>query len=162
MCLKLNLKNIQVMKKSIIATGAAALLFFVGACCGCRSSKTPAHTLTSDSWQLVELGGGEKLASTDDDSYTITFDAAENRLFGCGDCNRYFGTYKEVDTRVLEMSPMGSTRMMCPNQTDEDKFFKMLSQVDSYTIDGDNLMLQKGGEVIAVFEAIPLISTQAE
>ena len=87
MCLKLNLKNIQVMKKSIIATGAAALLFFVGACCGCRSSKTPAHTLTSDSWQLVELGGGEKLASTDDDSYTITFDAAENRLFGCGDCN---------------------------------------------------------------------------
>lgn len=150
------------MKKSIIATGAAALLFFIGACCGCHSSKTPAHTLTSDSWKLVELGGGEKPASSGDDSYTITFDAGENRVFGCGDCNRYFGGYKEVGNRGIEMSQMGTTRMMCPDQENEDKFFDMLSQVDSYTIDGDNLMLQKGGDVIAVFEAIPLISTQAE
>ena len=67
-----------------------------------------------------------------------------------------------MDTRGLEMSQMGSTRMMCPNQEDEDKFFDMLSQVDSYTIDGDNLMLQRGGDVVAVFEAIPLISAQAE
>lgn len=152
----------MVMKKSVIACGAAALLFLVGACCGCRSSKTPAHTLTSDSWQLVELGGGEKLASSGDDSYTITFDAAESRVFGCGDCNRYFGGYKEVDNRGLEMSAMGSTRMMCPNQEAEDKFFDMLSQVDSYTVDGDNLMLQKGSDVVAVFEAIPLISSKAE
>lgn len=150
------------MKKSIIVAGAASLLFWVGSCCGCRSSKTPAHTLTSDSWRLVELGGGERLSSSDDDSYTITFDAAESRLFGRGDCNRYFGGYKEMGTRTLEMSHMGSTRMMCPNQEDEDKFLQMLSKADSYTIDGDNLMLQNGGEVIAVFEAIPLISSKAE
>ncbi|MDE7355744.1 MAG: META domain-containing protein [Rikenellaceae bacterium] len=149
------------MKKSIIMTGAASLLLLISSCCGCRGGKSVSHTLTSDSWKLVELGGGEKLAASNDDSYTITFvDGDESRVFGCGDCNRYFGSYKEEATHRLTFSHMGSTRMMCPNQEGEDKFFTALDKVDSYTIDGDNLMLQNNGDVVAIFEAIPLINVE--
>ncbi len=148
------------MKKSIIMTGAASLLLLVSSCCGCRGGKSISHTLTSDSWKLVELGGGEKLTASEDNSYTITFDGQEGRVFGRGDCNSYFGSYKEEPTRRLSFSHMGSTRMMCPNQAGEDKFMSALGKVDSYTLDGDNLMLQNNGEVVAIFEAIPLINVE--
>ena len=111
------------MKRSIIATGAASLLMLVGACCGCHSSKSQSRTLSGNSWRLVELSDGQKLAGSEEDSYTVTFDAAEGRIFGRGGCNSYFGGYKELPSHRLELSPMGSTRMMCPNQDDEDIFY---------------------------------------
>lgn len=148
------------MKKGIVAAGAAAFLLMLGSCCGCGKGKSLNHSLVSDTWKLVELNNGEKLTATNDDSYTITFDATEGRVFGRGDCNRYFGQYKEVETRRLEFSGMGSTRMMCPNQQDEDKFMQIINQADSYTLDGDNLMLQNDGKVIAIFEAIPVVKAE--
>lgn len=145
------------MRKSFLAFSALVIIMFVSSCCGCRSGKSLSHTLVSDSWKLVELEG-TAVNSDDPEAYTITFTTEDgNRLFGKGDCNRYFGSYTESGVRELSFSAMGSTKMFCPNQQREDQFLDMVQSVNSYTIDGDMLMLQKDGQVVGIMQAIPLI-----
>lgn len=144
------------MKKALTLSLIAALVAVLTSCCGCKGAKSKnPHFLNSHSWQVVEMD--KQKISTEEDSFTLTFDDKEHRIFGRGDCNRFFSGYTEQPTRKLEFSAMGSTKMFCPNQTTEDKFFSTLSAIDSYTIDGDMLMLQKNGEVVMIFQAIPLI-----
>lgn len=144
------------MKKVLTLSLIAAVVAILTSCCGCKGAKSKnPHFLNSHSWQLVEMNK-QKISATED-AYTITFDEKDHRIFGRGDCNRFFSTFEEQPVRKLEFSAMGSTKMFCPNQQQEDQFLKLLSEVNSYTIDGDMLMLQTNGEVSMIFQAIPLI-----
>ncbi len=40
------------------------------------------------------------------------------------------------------------------NQAREDAFLKMLLAIDSYSIDGERLMLIKSGDVLAIFDRV--------
>ena len=146
------------MKKLLQATLLISLVSLMTSCCGCRGAKSKnPHFLTSDSWKLTEMAGKAVERNAEEPrSYTITFDETDKRVSGMAGCNRFFATYEEIPVRKLKLGPIGSTRMMCPDMKQETAFLQMLEKTDSYTIDGDMLMLQKAGEVIAIFQAIPL------
>ena len=102
-------------------------------------------------WELVTLNG-EKVKLTDSDNVMfIQFDIAENRVNGRAACNRYFGNF-EIDGTKLKFSPMGATRMACPDLQKESEFFQMLDNVDSFTLQDNVLSFLSKGKVIATFK----------
>lgn len=125
---------------------AVAVVFTAVACCPCRKSKSPSLPLTGIEWKMTQMYG----TNIDSDNYRITF-GADGSAHGVGDCNRFTGSYTMKDGELKIGESLASTRMMCMNQAQEDKFLKMLGYADAYYVDGEKLMLIKNGEVISMF-----------
>ena len=132
-------------------TMAAALVTFVAAgCCPCKKyQKKYGKPLQETEWKMVQFNGRTFDAQ---DGYTVVF-GKDNRLSGVGDCNRLMGSYTADNDGVMKISQVASTRMMCPDQGQQNSFMQMLGSVDSYQMDGPLLILFSNGEMKAVFEA---------
>ncbi len=149
------------MKRLIYCCLFASLFGMLTACCGCRGAKSKnPHFLTTDRWLMTEMHG-KAVERTEENasSFAIVFDENKKQVSGIAGCNNFFGPYEETPVRKIKIGPLGATRMMCPNMEMETAFLQMLGETDSYTVDGDMLMLQKAGEVIAIFQATPLKPT---
>ena len=138
------------MKKltGILLAAGVALAF--ASCCNCGKMSARTGSLTGGEWQLAQIEG-RTFAATGD-AYTLNF-AADNRISGKGDCNRLTGTYaSDRNKGTLSFGPVAATRMMCPNQAQEDTFVKILGAIDAYKIDGRMLMLFADGELKMMLE----------
>ena len=73
---------------------------------------------------------------------SISF-AADGKVGGFGGCNRFFGSYTQQG-EDLSFSPLGATRMACPNgiMKIEQDFFSMLAKVRTAGIDTSALVLR--------------------
>ena len=141
------------MKKLRVLFVVALAVLFTASCCPCRKSKAPqSKSIVNTKWELVELQGKPVEAH---DNFFLTFNAEENRVSGRGDCNVLAGSYTSTEAGKLQMMNVASTRMMCPNQSEEDAFMQMLETIDSFKIDGDLLMLLNKGKLVAIFKSIP-------
>ena len=144
------------MKTTIKMMAIMALALFTTACCGCRKNKNTVP-LTGTEWKLSQLNG-EGVVS---ENYRMTL-SAEGKITGVGDCNRFNGNFtrragsSRVNGEFSVADNLVSTRMMCLNQAREDAFLKMLREADSYSIDGERLMLIKSGDVLAIFDRAPV------
>lgn len=125
---------------------AASVLVMAASCCPCRKSKSPSLPLTGVEWKLNQMYGTTIVS----DNYRITF-GADGAVAGVGDCNRFAGSFTMNVGSLKIGEHLAATRMMCPNQQQEDAFLRMLPQADSYHVDGRTLMLLCNGEVIALF-----------
>jgi heat shock protein HslJ len=126
-----------------------AVVALVTSCCNCRTQKSARIPLTGIEWKLSQLYG----ATINSENYRVTF-SADGQLAGVGDCNRFTGSYT-INVGELKVDDnLVSTRMMCLNQAQEDKFFGMLRAADAYYIDGTRLVLIKNGEVIALLDPV--------
>lgn len=115
-------------------------------------------TLDAHSWKVTEINGEN--ISSEEDLYTITFDKTENKFFGMGNCNRFFGIFSTTNKTQLKIENMGSTQMMCPDQTTEDLFFIIVNEIDSYQIEKNILLLKSKGSVKITLKAIPKIQVE--
>lgn len=126
-----------------------SLALLLGACCSSKS-------LVGTSWKLVSLYGKtiDRTNLPDTNSYTMTFakDGDDMRVNGMGDANRFFGEVEFEGCDRVEFDDMGSTKMMSPNQQQEDKFLTMFREALKYELKDGKLTLTNGSEVIAVFE----------
>ena len=137
------------MKILHIATAVAVAVLITG-CCACKKyQKKYGKPLETTEWTLVQVEGKSFDAG---DKYQVVF-GKDNRISGIGDCNRLTGSYTADDNGKMKISQIASTRMMCPDQTMENKFFDILQQIDTYQLDGKMLLLLRDGELVAVFEA---------
>lgn len=116
---------------------------------GCNSSKNMAK-LDGVKWELKTLNDREVKLTDNNSEVYIQFNGAEKKVNGRGGCNRFFGNY-EMDGDKLKFSPLGATRMACPDLALETEFFKALETVDTYSIKDGLLSLKSKGKVIAVF-----------
>jgi heat shock protein HslJ len=124
-----------------------AVVAMVTGCCNCRRQKSARIPFTGTEWKLTQLYG----TTINSANYRVTF-AADGTVAGIGDCNRFAGTYT-INVGALKVADnLVSTRMMCLNQGQEDKFLEMLRTADAYYIDGVRLVLINGGEVIALLD----------
>lgn len=134
------------MKRLILMFVAVAT--FVSCC-----KKQP--SLENTSWELIEINGVsvDRGSLDDSESYTLNFDkeVAIIKATGKGDANRFFANCEFEGICELEFENMGSTRMMSPNQQMEDVYFKMLDDVESYTVKENTLILKDDGKVISKF-----------
>src|SRR3989338_7423809 len=98
-------------------------------------SQTQNPVLGEWAWRRTDLSDGKKIATSDilqEGAYTINF--GENNLFtGSTDCNSFQGSYTWVDG-VLNIGPVSSTKVKCPNGSFEAEFLKQLSETTSYKI----------------------------
>jgi heat shock protein HslJ len=124
-----------------------AVVAMVTGCCNCRRQKSARIPLTGTEWKLTELYG----TTVNSDNYRVIF-AADGSISGIGDCNRFAGSYTINVGKLTVADNLVSTRMMCLNQTQEDKFLAMLRAADAYYIDGVRLVLIHSGEVIALLD----------
>ncbi len=110
--------------------------------------------LTGTHWVLKELKG-QKITWTNKVPF-LKFDQTEGRISGHSGCNSFFGKFK-ADKFNLEIGEVGATKMACfeDGRMDvETQFFAVFEQVDSYTIEGNTLILRMGKmPSLAVFEA---------
>lgn len=130
---------------SLLGITAAVL-----ACCPCRKSKSAAKNnlpLLETQWQLVRVNA---MNITPENNFTITFHQ-DKSVNGTGACNRFFGQYSTEGGKI-KIGPLGATKMMCHGIETEDAFFQMLDKIDTYTIDGNTLMLLYNGELLGVLE----------
>lgn len=143
------------MKNATILTLIISVsVLLLSSCCACRKGSPVIGNLEQDSWKLIEYAGKPISAS----GIVLTFNAAEKMINGTAPCNNFFASYSLFkEQNNIEIGPVGATRMACPDMDLEMKFTADLNHVVRLKIEGSNLlMLNAEGELIALFEAVPL------
>ena len=132
------------MKIVKFAMDVAVMAIVVVGCCPCKKyQKKYGKPLQETEWKMVQFNGRTFDAK---DGYTLVF-GKDNRLSGVGDCNRLMGSYTANNDGIMKISQVAGTRMMCPEQDQENSFIQMLGSVDSYQMDGPLLILLGNGEM---------------
>jgi len=121
-----------------------------------RLAKQPEPTLKETYWKLVELMG-QPVSDLPRDAYLILKEK-DQRVTGSGGCNGIGGSYETDNQFKLRFSQMVSTMMACIKGGDtERQFLDVLSKVDSYTIQGGMLQLNRARMApLARFEPVYL------
>ena len=134
------------------ATIVATTAVMTAACCPCRKAASDGADLSGTTWKAVmlDINGTNTTIAPDAEGYTFIIDGTS--FSGVADCNSYFGTITENKGKI-EVSNMGSTKAMCPNQEREDMFLQIIGSADGYSIEGDKLMLTQNGRARAIFKA---------
>ena len=92
-------------------------------------------------WKLIEIDGESVVTKQGQREMKLTLHTEENKVNGYGGCNSFFGTYA-LDADSLTFGPLAATRKYCADSMDqESQFFKLLSEVVSYAINGQVLHL---------------------
>lgn len=108
-------------------------------------------------WKLIELDG-KPVPALEREPHLI-LKAADGRVNGFGGCNGFTGSYTLDEARSrISFSRMASTMMACPAGMEvEGAFHAMLRRVDSYSLDGDRLTLNRARMApLARFQAVYL------
>ena len=125
------------------------LLVLLVAVTGCKSSDNSLTLLRAKEWQLKSMTENGKEVKNPQQIPTLVF-SDSSAVYGSAGCNRFFGNY-EMDGDKLKFSPLGATRMACPDLQLETEFFKALETVDTYSIKDGLLSLKSKDKVVAVF-----------
>jgi putative lipoprotein len=118
----------------------------------------PAANLSETYWKLSELNGTKiVMPASQTREIRIVLRADGTRVTGFGGCNQLMGSYQHTGS-TLRFAQMASSRMACasPLMELESKVLSMLDAVNAYRINGDQLLLLKGDQLVARFEAVYL------
>ncbi|MGH7674583.1 MAG: YbaY family lipoprotein [Gemmatimonadales bacterium] len=109
-----------------------------------RVSEGPGATtgLLGTAWRLEDLGGAGVI---DNVEVTLEFPEA-GKVAGKASCNRFFGT-AEVAGGSITLSPLGTTRMACPEavMNQEGKYLKALHDAERFALEGTALLVYSRG-----------------
>lgn len=118
--------------------------------------KQTENTIAERYWKLVELRG--KTVSPSANEPHMILKSEGNRVNGSGGCNRFTGQYALQTPDRIRFSGIASTMMACADgMAIEQEFLKTLEMADSYTLDGDHLVLNRARMApLARFQAVYL------
>lgn len=97
-------------------------------------------------WHLVTLEGAPFKATA-----TITF-PKRTQITGQGPCNRYHAT-NSTPYPWIEVGPIASTRMACPELKAESAYFTALRAARVVVIEGDTMTMSAEEQPLLVFKA---------
>lgn len=107
--------------------------------------------MLSGKWVLESIAGKDmKELFPGENLSTLEFDAVEGRVKGNAGCNRYSGPYT-INSTVIEVGSLMTTRMACPNLSGETEFVKTLSGTSILDAATDKLTFSKDGKVTLTF-----------
>ena len=93
-------------------------------------------------WQVVKLG--QKTVTPSDETPFLGF-KSDGLLWGFNGCNRLTGSYKLKANGKIDLSNVGSTMMLCPEDTYETIFMSELGKVKQVKMhDNTTLLLADG------------------
>ena len=156
--------------KNVFSILCGISLLFLAACAGSSKNeivKQDYVQIFQHSWKLNLQSMTENYDNTISapkrERDAILTVVPENEVFGQSFVNSYFGPVKlDTGNGTLQFGALGSTMMAGPDLNIEQKYFMMLSQVTSYAILNNTLILygkDKDGNLkkFAEFTPIPLI-----
>ena len=118
----------------------------------------PSHgpALQGQPWVLQTLGGKPAAGGAGGQPLDMELLAEDMRVGGFSGCNRYSGSYSlSGDTEqgsALGFGPMAGTMMACAEGGElERAYLQMLGQVTAYRLQGEELSLLAGAEVVATY-----------
>jgi len=128
------------MKKTILLSITVAGLMAAASCATGKKTATIGD-LTGE-WEVINISGVDVTNNGGEAPY-IGFDTANGTINGYTGCNRIMGTFdNKADNGVIDLSAIGSTRMMCPDMKQETDFLNALSSAKGYELNKtDNLVL---------------------
>ena len=116
-----------------------------------QPTNNDSYTFTDVKWKLVKLMGKD---ISNSDAF-ISFATDGNRVFGDAGCNTFTGVFKVEHGSQLELSNIAVTLKACPDMTIENPFMKVLNTADNYSLNGNQMTLNKAKMApLAVFEVI--------
>ena len=100
-----------------------------------------------------DMGGVFHLISDDPALQRVTLEIEDTRVSGQGPCNRYFGsiTHSDTGSNSIQVGPLASTKMACPNLSAEHRYFQDLQRVSMVKVVSDELLLTTSDQVKLVF-----------
>lgn len=135
------------MNKNIFYAAMAATLL---ASCS-TAEKTTSLAALNGEWKIEKIEGKSIDKSLSENEAFLGFDTAKKSVYGSTGCNRLTGSFDIDANNVLDLSKMGSTRMMCKDMTTETMVLEALQKVKTFKVDKKgNLLLtnEKGNAVI--------------
>ncbi|APD05705.1 hypothetical protein UJ101_00152 [Flavobacteriaceae bacterium UJ101] len=102
---------------------------------------------------LIAFDQGEFPIPADKAHPTFKFNSKEKTVTGFAGCNNARGTFSNTDTEI-HFGPMATTRKACFDDEYESKVLKAFKEATNYTLEGDQLSLKKGENVIMVFRKL--------
>ena len=142
-----NFKYDDNMNKNIFYAAMAATLL---ASCS-TAEKTTSLAALNGEWNIEKIEGKSIDKSLSENEAFLGFDTAKKSVYGSTGCNRLTGSFDIDANNVLDLSKMGSTRMMCKDMTTETMVLEALQKVKTFKVDKKgNLLLtnEKGNAVI--------------
>lgn len=124
-----------------------ALLGFL-ALSACKEDETVAGYDSGQTWQLTELDGAAFTANA-----TLEFGEA-GKVTGQAPCNSFFSEQTKPYPWIA-FGPIGATRMMCPQMTEEKAYLTALTEMSQAEVSGDVLILSNEAGRQMVFKAAP-------
>jgi len=139
------------MMKRILGMLSLLLIVVLGliAC----STGTGEAMLEDTAWVLESYGEpGNLKAVIADTEITAEFVSAEETVKGSAGCNSYFGSYELKGSQLSIPGPIGVTEMYCMEpkgvMDQEQEYLAVLQLAESYEIDGDELQINCGSQVL--------------
>lgn len=121
----------------------------------CSTGSQTAQTGSIDGeWSIVEVDGSKINANNSENAPFMGFNTKESRVYGSTGCNRLTGAVTaDAKTGAINLSKMGSTRMMCANMDTENKVLGALATVKTFKAKGKTLQLcNESGKIVIVLE----------
>ncbi|MDY0885626.1 META domain-containing protein [Dongia soli] len=154
---------IPVLTASLIALGACAQPVGDSNRDATRiAASNPALTggeLKGTRWRLMSYGTYSAPQHVIDDLQNVAFlqfDAKEQRFGGSTGCNRFFGEYRQIGDAEISIGQMGSTRMACLGQLDQQErdVLDLLSHATAYGVAEDQLTIATADGRSLTFAAV--------
>ncbi len=133
----------------LLLTGLAIATLFS---CSMGNKSHTVEQIESTQWNLTTLKGNADSLFADPTNFTLLFSSTDKRVAGTGACNNFMGNYAFAGKDSLTLNIVGHTMMMCPNQENEDIYFKLLKEVNRYSASNGKLTLFNNKDVVAEFE----------
>lgn len=128
----------------------SSVLIFTLFACKTKKGTAQSEKLDNSSWEVVLLGS-EKTKSTQ----TITI--IDSSIKGKAACNGFGGKIKLNDSNLITLSDIVSTKMACPNLSEETIFFQKLKNSTNYKLVKEELSFYNSDNKLLVkFKRIEL------
>lgn len=139
------------MKKFYLSILLTILIAVITASCSVHPDQM-IDPLTDTTWKLITYAGTNPLAGK---NMTAAFDG--EGISGSASCNHYFGSYK-VKGNQITISGLGWTEMACLDpegiMEQEQIIMKMLSESDTFTVQGDKLQIITSSGDFLIFQQL--------
>jgi len=102
-------------------------------------------------WILASYGDPDNLTMVlEDTEITAIFNSPERRISGSAGCNNYFAEYEINQNELTLNSPVGSTKMACPEavMNQEAEYLEILQNIESFDIEGVQLRIVSGDKLL--------------
>lgn len=128
------------MKKAFVSFCMAATLAGLASCGSGKNAAT--QTSLAGEWNIIEVEGQTVVPAPGEEFPFIGFKTEEGQVYGYSGCNRMMGAFSaDAQTGTIDLGPMASTRMMCPDMTLEDNILKALGKVKKYKAEEGQILL---------------------